>query len=122
VRYLQNAQSQELRMPNEGFLGWVMAGVGAVVATLTSAVAALYKAQISDLRDQLAASRESLRVAGVDHKNELTRLDVIEHELRKEIEVCKTDREDLRICLARIQTEQEIMKSRITAVEQTAKP
>lgn len=88
---------------SDGIIGWVLAGVATIIATLSTAVTALYRGQISDLRDQL------------------TRLDVIEHDLRKEIEVCKTDREDLRVMLAKIQTEQEIMKTRITAVEQTTK-
>ena len=99
----------------------MLAGVATIIATLSTAVTTLYRAQVSDLRDQLVASREALRVADVNYRSELTRLDVIEHELRKEIEVCKTDREDLRVMLAKIQTEQEIMKSRITAVEQTGK-
>lgn len=106
---------------SDGIIGWVLAGVATIIATLSTAVTALYRGQISDLRDQLMASREALSMANVDHKNELTRLDVIEHDLRKEIEVCKTDREDLRVMLAKIQTEQEIMKTRITAVEQTTK-
>jgi chromosome segregation ATPase len=58
--------------------------------------------------------------SAVEHKTELSRLDHIEHDLRKEIEDCKADREELRVTLARIQTEQEIMKSRISAVEKGA--
>jgi hypothetical protein len=106
-------------MPTDGFVGWVMAAVGTIVATLTSAVAALYKAQISDLRQQLSESRESMRATDLDHKGELKRLDVIEHELRIEIEACKQDREQLRINLAKVEAKQELMENRITAVEKS---
>ena len=100
-----------------GLLGWVMAGVGAIVATLSSAVAILYKAQMSDLKEQLMISRESAKDESVDHKAQIDRLDKVEHELRGEIETCKQDREQLRVSLARIEAKQEIMESRITAVE-----
>ena len=106
-------------MPTDGFVGWVIAGVGAIVATLTSAVAALYKAQISDLKEQLVSSREVMRASSSEHKSELGRLDAIEHELRVEIEVCKQDREQLRISLAKIEAKQELMETRITAVEKS---
>ena len=94
-----------------------MAGVGAIVATLTSAVAALYKAQIGDLKERLAATVESMKASAMDHKGELKRLDMIEHELRIEIEACKQDREQLRINLAKVEAKQELMESRIAAVE-----
>jgi hypothetical protein len=112
-----HAQTEQAMTGDGGLLGWVMAGVAAIVATLTSAVAALYKAQISDLREQLAASRESMKAANAEHRDELSRLDIIEHELRKEIEVCKTDREDLRVCLAKMEERQRIMENRVDKVE-----
>jgi septal ring factor EnvC (AmiA/AmiB activator) len=105
-------------MYGEGFFGWVMAGVAAIVATLSSAVAFLYKSQVGDLRQQLTENREAAKMAISEHKSELTRLDVVEHELRKEIAECKSDREELRVCLAKIQTEQRLLSERLVKVEQ----
>jgi septal ring factor EnvC (AmiA/AmiB activator) len=105
-------------MNGEGFFGWVMAGVAAIVSALSTAVAALYKAQVGDLRQQLNENREAAKMAVTEHKSELTRLDVVEHELRKEIAECKSDREELRVCLAKIQTEQRLLSERLVKVEQ----
>ena len=118
-RVILRVNTKRLIMPTDGFVGWVLAGVGVVVATLSSAVAALYKAQISDLKDRLMASVEAAKASAIEHRGELTRLDVLEHELRAEVSECKEDREQLRISLARVEAKQELMESRITAVEKS---
>lgn len=107
---------------NEGndYLGWVFGGIGTIIATLATAVATLWKAQIGDLKMQLEKSEKQNEKSNADHKSEVSRLDLIEAELRKEIADCKTDREDLRICMARQQVELEMIKHRVTAVEKQA--
>lgn len=105
---------------DNGFFGWVTAGVVAIIASLTTAVATLYKAQIGDLKMQLEKSFQQVVASNKDHRSEVDRLDQIEAELRKEIADCKTDREDLRICLARQQVELEMIKHRVAQVEKQA--
>lgn len=60
-----------------------------------------------------------MKASADEHKTELKRLDAVEHELRLEIDECKKDREQLRISLARVEAKQELMESRIAAVEQS---
>ena len=104
----------------EGIIGWVLAGLASIIATLTTAVATLYKSQIGDLKAQLAKSEASAVQTNTDHKAELSRLDQVENELRKEIADCKSDREDLRICLAKQQVELEQIKARLVRVEEAS--
>jgi chromosome segregation ATPase len=101
----------------DGFWGWILSGVATIIATLTTAVASLYKSQIGDLKAQLVEAREASKAATADHRSELSRLDQVENELRKEIADCKADREDLRVCLAKQQVELELIKARVAAVE-----
>lgn len=105
---------------DNGFFGWVMGGIATIIAALTTAVATLYKAQIGDLKMQLEKSYQQTVASNADHHSEISRLDMIEAELRKEIAACKTDREDLRVCLARQQVELEMIKHRVTEVEKLA--
>lgn len=104
----------------EGIIGWVLAGLASIIATLTTAVASLYKSQIGDLKSQLAKSEANAVQATSDHRAELSRLDVVENELRKEIADCKADREDLRVCLAKQQVELDLIKQRLAAVEKAS--
>lgn len=104
----------------ESIIGWVLAGLASIIATLTTAVATLYKSQIGDLKAQLAKSEASAVQATTDHRAELSRLDVVENELRKEIADCKADREDLRVCMAKQQVELELIKARLAVVEKAS--
>lgn len=110
-------QAEQAMNGDGGLLGWVMAGVAAIVATLTSAVAALYKAQIGDLRAQLLESRSYSSQSNVDHKAELERLEAEVMAQRKMTEECARDREALRVSLARMEERQLVMECRVDKVE-----
>ena len=101
----------------EGFISWVLAGVAAIVAALSSAVAFLYKSQITDLRGQLQLSHEALKVASMDHRKDATQHAVEMEELRIETEKCREDRERISIELATLRGKLEGMETRLSAVE-----
>lgn len=80
----------------EGFFGWVLAGVAAIISALSGAVTWFYKTQITDYKLNEAELKQEVA------------------ELRKMADVCEADRSNMRVELA-------VVKERIAALEKTSK-
>lgn len=74
---------------NDTPMGWVLAGIGTVIATLAGAVASLWKLSEAKNAKAIAAHQET-----IDH-------------LETRAEKCEHDREELRVRVARLETKYE---------------
>lgn len=82
-----------------GITGWVLAGVGAIMGTLSSIIAMFYKTQISDYRAHILALEESTAA------------------LTLRADSCENDREQLRIRQARMEEQYALLEQRVQRVE-----
>lgn len=83
---------------------WFWAAAATIIATLASAVAALYKAQISMKDEEIkngAAREECLKRSLAEAEN---KHDAALAKLGQEVEDCRKDREELRVQMARFET------------------
>lgn len=83
---------------------WFWAAAATIIATLASAVAALYKAQIgmkdSEIKD-LRIREESMKAEVLAVKNDYKSVVL---KLEEEVKECRKDREELRVEMARMDT------------------
>lgn len=90
---------------DHGLMGWVLAGLASIVATLSTVIATLFKLNQTNI--QLAHTREieslSMRLAQIEAKNQ---------ELLNKADECITDREKLRVELATIKTRLELIENK----------
>lgn len=84
---------------SDNVTGWVMAGVGTVIAALTSAVTYFYKTQVADYKKREADLITDVAI------------------LRKESEECKEDRELLRVNQAKLEARTEMLESKVNQLE-----
>lgn len=90
---------------------WFWAAAATIIATLASTVAALYKSQIAmkDTDIKEAKARETALQAQLDNAKDDYK--VVIDKLTEEVEVCRKDREELRVDMARFEERLTMLES-----------
>jgi len=91
-----------VNIENSSFLGWVLAGVATIIASLTTALTWMYKKQVSDYEKD----KDILRAIAEKEKEELlkekTRLEAKIEKLEEKVDACQEEHYQAKIELAKI--------------------
>lgn len=79
-----------------GLTGWILSGIGAIIATLTSVIAMFYRTQIADYKANEVKMETQHAAESAYLKSEIV-------ELKKRADECEDDREQLAIKHARLE-------------------
>jgi chaperonin cofactor prefoldin len=90
---------------HETISGWVLAGIAAVITSLSSAVVFLFKSSRSIIESDLEKKVSSQQTAVTELRTQCEALHV-------EAKECRKDREDLRVTVAELSTRLEFVESR----------
>ena len=85
---------------------WITTGIVAIIASLTSAVAFLFRRSLTEREREMEAVQKS-------HTEELTELKKDRDDLKIESVKCREDREELRVRIKELEVRSEFMERKI---------